>query len=786
MNRIGKLCAGIITVVVLAMAGPAAEQPVVEVEFGETGLQSLTAGGTDYLDDGRLKVTGAFLRRPDGRVYAADLNGAERSIDREARRVSLVFPWGRVETTYEAGAERLNLDVSVTNNRQHDVLVGLYVSPLRLKFPRKPKIQNRSYLFYMRASVAHNLGSPAIVGADGGRARVALCNEQLARPLAFGLGGPVDGNARVRPVLAYTGRHPMLKKRFPFIDRPVPPGGSDHWEMSVRFAPAETSLNAMTDDLFARYAELFPRELQWPDRRPIASIFVAGGGNLPQPSNPRGYRFARKLDLRTEEGREKFPEKALEFADKCVEVCEKIGAQGIVVWNLEGQEYKHPITYLGDPRSLPPEMEAVADDFFQKFTDAGLRTGLTIRPSRPLRPAYDEKVEHVSWSAPVRYMRNLHRKIAYAKKRWACSIFYIDSNLRWSQDPFAFPDLDGSGYSAMIDERSLAELQRRHPDVLIVPEHESAGTYAYGAPYVQPGNVHSFRSSDSVLRTYPGAFRMINAVNDKDLVFANMKEVVRAAVAGEAFFARGWGGIDFTLIERILKPAAALAPFQIRVSGEAIELGDNRFADVAALHDHLEAEMDRDLSLRRRRVFVISADGTSVERRRAVFDAITGAGGIIAWHQPEMAEWGGHWHPDSPLRPLDENAAANVYPQKNDSIKVVITNASTERRVLSFKFDFDALGLDVSGAEDIQIVHRDKFAEEAAELPDAGEVTGMGTRDPEEGEGEFVREMAIDARQAGQDTEDFEFHPDNFRHTGDTLQLLVEPFSYRVLLIRAR
>jgi hypothetical protein len=265
-----------------------------------------------------------------------------------------------------------------------------------------------------------------------------------------------------------------------------------------------------------------------------------------------------------------------------------------------------------------------------------------------------------------------------------------------------------------------------------------------------------------------------------------MKEVVRAAVAGEGFFARGWGGIDFDLVERIMKPAAALAPFQIRVSREAIELGQSRFEEAAALRDHLGAEMDQDQPLRRRRVFVISAAGTSVERRRAVFEAITGAGGIIAWHQPEMAEWGGHWHPDSPMRALDQNAAANVYPHEENAVKVVITNASAEQRVLSFQIDCAALGLDVSDAEEIQIIHRDRFAQKAVELPAAGETTDMGMGGPDDGEGGFVQEMAIDARQAEQETEGVEFRSDNFRQTGDTIQLLVEPFSYRVLLIRAR
>ena len=61
-----------------------------------------------------------------------------------------------------------------------------------------------------------------------------------------------------------------------------------------------------------------------------------------------------------------------------------------MIWDIEGEPPGAAI-YVGDPRamgSLSPEMEfkangrPVADEYFKIFADAGLRTGLTIRPTR--------------------------------------------------------------------------------------------------------------------------------------------------------------------------------------------------------------------------------------------------------------------------------------------------------------------------------------------------------------------------------------------------------------------
>src|SRR5262249_54417227 len=58
--------------------------------------------------------------------------------------------------------------------------------------------------------------------------------------------------------------------------------------------------------------------------------------------------------------------------------------QGILIWNLEGEEFAQYFTYVGNPNKLhdmAPEMDAVADQMFAKVRAAGYIPGITLRPS---------------------------------------------------------------------------------------------------------------------------------------------------------------------------------------------------------------------------------------------------------------------------------------------------------------------------------------------------------------------------------------------------------------------
>ncbi len=119
----------------------------------------------------------------------------------------------------------------------------------------------------------------------------------------------------------------------------------------------------------------------WTDRRPIG-MDILGGAEYVTASNPRGWFSKGGADVTTSNGLAAFRSKLLARAAIEVSILKSMNAQGVIVWDIEGQEIRG-LTYFGDPTKLPvmaPEMDAVADDFFKMFTSAGLRVGLCLRP----------------------------------------------------------------------------------------------------------------------------------------------------------------------------------------------------------------------------------------------------------------------------------------------------------------------------------------------------------------------------------------------------------------------
>jgi len=429
-------------------------QDSLTVRLGSAGVESLHYAGSELLADGTPTITGAFFAKPDGTVYAADLAPERRS--RDGNRYRIEYPWGSLLVTYVATADRLDLTAELEVDQAADTLVSVYVQYATLTFPEPPDIDNRAFLFYTRASVAHNIGGPGILGVTWGDARTAFCNHQMLRPLAFGL-GPASGEAgRTRPILSYTGRHPMARERFPWIDRVIFPGGRDHYALSVRFGREQT-LNAMTEDLYHVFAETYPYELEWEDRRPIGRLFLSSSprDGFPPPANPRGWFNNAEVDTTTEDGLADFEARLMRYAESSAARLVELNAQGMIAWDIEGQEQPHQISYLGDPRSLPPEMDALADAFFQVFRDAGLRTGITLRPQRPVRAPYSDTVWQQGFIDRRSRFANLSAKIRVVRERWGCTLFYIDSDIEWYGDPVAIPD--AAGFSAGNDA---------HPSVL--------------------------------------------------------------------------------------------------------------------------------------------------------------------------------------------------------------------------------------------------------------------------------------------------------------------------------
>src|SRR5438552_791525 len=177
----------------------------------------------------------------------------------------------------------------------------------------------------------------------------------------------------------------------------------------------------------------------------------------------------RKIHVSTDEGKATFRTALLDSADQSIEALKDVNAQGMITWDPEGQEFLGAI-YYGDPRLTPtlaPEMEcrnssgtSIVDEYFEKFRAAGLRVGVCVRPQqirmangKPIQDAADD--EHAA--------QILKDKIAYARKRWGCTLFYVDSTYEGPRplNPDVF--------------KTVAET---YPDVLLIPENESMRYFA--------------------------------------------------------------------------------------------------------------------------------------------------------------------------------------------------------------------------------------------------------------------------------------------------------------------
>lgn len=506
---------------------------------GPEGLTTLNYGGVNMLSDGSFRVTGAFLRAPDGKVVAADLTAGKRSADPKAGKVTWTYPWGSVGITYVPSGDRLNMDVSVSVADGTSALAAIYVQPAVLKFPSTPKFINDSFMFYTSTTMGHNVGAPGIVAAESGTDIVAACNEQMDRPLAFGFAPPTDAAKTVYPLLAYTGRHPMAKEKFPFIDRPVYPGGRDRFRLSLRFAPQGTAVVNLADDLFKRYGATYPYQLKWKDCRPIGRLFISSAHqSLAEnyPKNPPGWLNRADIDVTTDEGRAKFKESVMAWVDNAVNICTAMKAQGMILWDPEGQENPHATSYIGDPRSLPSEMEPIIDDVFKKFSSAGLCTGICIRPQRAVRPIYGTAVSQMAFVDTRDRLNNLAAKIDYAKKRWGCTLFYMDSNVDWYEDPYRIPGAEG--YSATVDDDLLRQLNERFPDCLIMPEWETLRSYAYSAPYSDVVYNKLTGPPAEVLAAYPSAF-FANSMAQPQ-VEEKQSELAQSVKRGDILMFSGW------------------------------------------------------------------------------------------------------------------------------------------------------------------------------------------------------------------------------------------------------
>ncbi len=278
------------------------------------------------------------------------------------------------------------------------------------------------------------------------------------------------------------------------------------------------------------FSSFQPTLIHWPDRRPIGTLFLAQNFYA-SATNPRGWFNDPNLDVTGPDGAQRFHTALMKYTDRSLAILKRTGAQGVIVWDLEGEQYPHKTSYIGDPRllnQLAPEMAASVDEFFARLRNAGLKVGVTIRPQKLVFEDGQPRQTQV-----INIKQSLLEKIDYAKAHWGATLFYIDSN---------------GGIRRPDEAWQLRSLTKARPDVLLIPEHYYLPYWAFSAPYVALRKGDSSTTARWAQKLFPGSFQVLD-VGDTD---ANGMKVVAAWRKGDILLFRAWfWGSDCELVERL-------------------------------------------------------------------------------------------------------------------------------------------------------------------------------------------------------------------------------------------
>ena len=502
---------------------------------GVHGLDSLSFNEQSLLsspESGELRLQKSVFRA----VLEALLPGSSSRAgtpNKKADTIHLSYPWGRISCSYAKEDDKITMKIEISNTSS-EPLNELSIRLMELNFPRIPNggtLEAGMFGFGFKGpewplgqcpasipTVADPRFVVPLVHMDYGTGALNLCSDDAECAVNV----PYSTNFLART------SYPLV-----ITCSDIKPGVTKAFNVSLRFGPAGARIQDLSGDVLERYAGKYPFQLNWNDHRPIGAMFLAGP-QINVASNPRRWivNFG-DIDITNDKGKAAFRAALLKLADNSVQVLKDIGAQGMITWDPEGEEFLGAC-YYGDPRlvpSLAPEMEfkndsakSVIDEYFEKFRAAGLKVGVCIRPQgiamvdgKPVHQAADD--EHAA--------QILRERIAYAKQRWGCTLFYVDSTATVSGS------LNPDVFKAVADA---------YPDVLLIPENESMRYFAYSAPlnsYVH----HRVTSTPAGARmVYPKAFSVLMAP-DGDRP-EDHHALVSAVRRGDILLFNGWYNSD--------------------------------------------------------------------------------------------------------------------------------------------------------------------------------------------------------------------------------------------------
>jgi len=501
--------------------------------FNTKGLATITYSGTKLFDvntnpwDG-FRVMDYTLIKPDGtsvRTGYVASNTYTSTWNASTQTVTWTFAWGSVSCKYTTAADRLTMKLTITNTSTTDTVAGVDVFPVALRFPNKPASLNGN------PNMRFGTEAPPVVTADFGSGTVAVVGEDVGKQAYIGFmsSGSLTNTANRYEVSI--GSEPLTYQpnSWPVLYRNVKPGATDTYTTSLRFAATKALPWTMASDVYQKFAANTPMQLTWTDKRPIAELYPSGSGvNSRTATNPNGWLGNGSLDglgpvdVTTPAGLANFRERLLAYADNAVKLLKDMNGQGMITWDIEGEEYDRA-KYIGDPRlatTLAPELSYmnVVNDYFKKFTDAGLRVGVTIRAQMVMFDANGPYQVNATSTAELTQV--LIDKIAYAKQQWGATLFYLDST------------------SPFMDSSVLKAVMQAVPGVLLIPENQNLKDYSISAPYDE-SRFGDNATPAEVKATYSNSFSIIN-VGGSTVSSALQTQLNAAVKQGDILMYPGW------------------------------------------------------------------------------------------------------------------------------------------------------------------------------------------------------------------------------------------------------
>jgi len=546
-------------------------QPTGQVQFtlDSNGLTGLSyAGQTYFFARPYFEVGNVTFRSPAGSEKGAGwIQPTSKTVSTSPAYFEHVYNQGQpdqytVRQVFSVSDTRtLQVDTYVTNNDPTDTLARIDLALVNFQIPG--------------AALQYNNNVPLSIGQPADWLPVGFLSNGWGS-LAFWL-GDYSKNTTITGSYGSTSQTQFNLWLDNYSTRPyngttkyfestIAPGATQQMTYFLRFgAPIDTP-STLAPDAFQLYRTAYPSMLNWPDRRPIGNWFIS---ELTQSSakNPRGYLWDSTLDV---SNTTTFQTAILAKADEVIARMNNITPkpQGIMIWDLEGQEFYQYFTYVGHPDLLPqisPEMDGVADSLFAKFTNAGYLVGVTLRPNDfgagNQLPAtcqsgslVGQRDVFINLSAPFPFrgyecsatntwsqdgahqpyyqtisddddavIANLAKKAAYAHNRWGTRLFYVDSNV-WLT-------------SGVITDKVFRALMQQFPDCLFMPEWKNPEYFGSTAPYSQ-ANMGVPNTPAAWKAVYPNAFSVIN-IGTADLV-NQYNDLLQGVQAGDIMLFRAW------------------------------------------------------------------------------------------------------------------------------------------------------------------------------------------------------------------------------------------------------